>query len=262
MDKEDLEAFANNPDFIPGIYNYCDRWCERCPFTYRCLLFATEKRQFPDSESRDITNKKFWDKLSEMMRLSLEVLEEMAEEQGIDLDATDTGAVVREERKKRKEAENHAAAQRAKNYTEQTRLWFEKAEPLFKEKQEQLIQKARMELPGEDPSGDAVGIQDLVDVIRWYQNQIYVKIMRALHGRMDDDFPELDPVQNDHNGSAKVALIGIDRSIAAWCGLLQHFPEQEDAIFPLLVTLEQTRKLVEETFPKARAFKRPGFDTV
>jgi hypothetical protein len=28
--------------FIPGVYNYCDRWCERCPFTGRCRVFADE----------------------------------------------------------------------------------------------------------------------------------------------------------------------------------------------------------------------------
>ena len=26
--------------FIVGIFNYCDRWCERCPLTSRCLVFA------------------------------------------------------------------------------------------------------------------------------------------------------------------------------------------------------------------------------
>ena len=29
--------------FIPGIYNYCDRWCERCPLTARCRVFAMEE---------------------------------------------------------------------------------------------------------------------------------------------------------------------------------------------------------------------------
>src|SRR5262245_40608258 len=29
-------------DRIECIYNYCDRWCERCPFTQRCSLFATQ----------------------------------------------------------------------------------------------------------------------------------------------------------------------------------------------------------------------------
>ena len=26
--------------FIVGIFNYCDRWCERCRFTSHCRLFA------------------------------------------------------------------------------------------------------------------------------------------------------------------------------------------------------------------------------
>jgi hypothetical protein len=24
---------------IPGVYNYCDRWCERCVFSRRCRVF-------------------------------------------------------------------------------------------------------------------------------------------------------------------------------------------------------------------------------
>ena len=30
-------------DFIPGIYNYCDSWCERCLYTSRCMNFAMGK---------------------------------------------------------------------------------------------------------------------------------------------------------------------------------------------------------------------------
>ena len=29
MIRERLEALAGDERFIPGIYNYCDRWCER-----------------------------------------------------------------------------------------------------------------------------------------------------------------------------------------------------------------------------------------
>jgi predicted protein tyrosine phosphatase len=38
MDRHGLLKLASDPKFIPGIYNYCDRWCERCPFTSRCLI--------------------------------------------------------------------------------------------------------------------------------------------------------------------------------------------------------------------------------
>src|SRR3954452_3306930 len=41
MDDE-LERFIDEGGdrrLIPGIYNYCHRRCERCPFTDRCLTF-------------------------------------------------------------------------------------------------------------------------------------------------------------------------------------------------------------------------------
>ena len=66
---------------------------------------------------------------------------------------------------------------------------------------------------------------------------------------------------DDANGSAKVAIIGIERSIAAWAGLLPHFPEQENGILDLLVILKRLLPQVEAAFSNARAFQRPGFDT-
>jgi len=35
MDKEDVKRLAKTPGLISGIYNYCDRWCERCPYLQR-----------------------------------------------------------------------------------------------------------------------------------------------------------------------------------------------------------------------------------
>ena len=31
--------------FISGIYNYCDRWCERCRMTQRCFLYYQDSRR-------------------------------------------------------------------------------------------------------------------------------------------------------------------------------------------------------------------------
>lgn len=39
MDFDDL---AEDPRFISGIYNFCDRWCERCSLAHRCLTRAME----------------------------------------------------------------------------------------------------------------------------------------------------------------------------------------------------------------------------
>src|SRR5438067_1137041 len=42
---------ADDPRLIPGIYNYCNRRCEKCQFTERCLAFADireSERAHPD----------------------------------------------------------------------------------------------------------------------------------------------------------------------------------------------------------------------
>ena len=57
-----------------------------------------------------------------------------------------------------------------------------------------------------------------------------------------------------------IALISIDRSIAAWGVMLRGFQTKEDEILEILVLLEKMRKNVEKKFPDARSFVRPGFD--
>ncbi len=65
---------------------------------------------------------------------------------------------------------------------------------------------------------------------------------------------------DDANGSAKVALIGIARSLTAWTVLYQHLPEHQDDILALLALLEHTRQAALQQFPGAPGFVRVGFD--
>ena len=66
----------------------------------------------------------------------------------------------------------------------------------------------------------------------------------------------------DSDGSAKVALIGIDRSIAAWRLMQLSLPERAESIVPLILQLERLRSRLEKSFPEARDFVRPGFDEI
>lgn len=43
MKRQRLRQRAKNPNNIEGIYNFCDRWCERCALTSRCLLYQMEQ---------------------------------------------------------------------------------------------------------------------------------------------------------------------------------------------------------------------------
>ena len=42
--------FEQENNYIPGIFNYCDRWCERCPLTARCRVYAMEQEEHADDE--------------------------------------------------------------------------------------------------------------------------------------------------------------------------------------------------------------------
>ena len=94
-----------------------------------------------------------------------------------------------------------------------------------------------------------------------------MKFNRALGDKYDTEFEndyeglsDEDTLQNDGNGSAKVALIAVERSIDAWQTVFELIPD-EDRILPLLATLQKILRLGRTEFPDAEKFRRPGFDT-
>ena len=260
MNKEQIKELAKNPKFIPGIYNFCDRWCERCVFTSRCLNYAMGEEEFSDPETHDLNSEAFWEKISETFKATLELLEEMAGEQGIDLSSLDLEDTAYETKQDQDAAKNHECSRAAEIYANMVDKWFNSAKNLFKEKDEELNMKAELELPNSDPFAEAEVLEDALEVIQWHQHQIYVKISRALFSRIDEKREAADEFPKDSDGSAKVALIAMDRSIAAWGRMLEHFPEREDDLLKILVHLERLRRKTEQVFPNARAFVRPGFD--
>ncbi len=264
--RRKLRDLAGDPRFISGVYNYCDRWCERCPLTSRCLVFATEREDDAgDPASRDINNQAFWRRLEGIFREANEMLEEMMKEHGIKIDPEDLAAEAVEEERRHRETWSHPCAVAASAYAKSVTAWIETASPLFQERAKALESQHRMGLPGADPEGDALRLQDAAEVIQWYQHQIAVKLMRAIRsaGREEERDDDMDIALqcSDADGSAKVALLGIDRSVAAWAELLRQMPDEQDRILPLLASLGRLRRDLETIFPRARAFLRPGFDT-
>jgi hypothetical protein len=257
-----LRDLAGDPRFISGVHNYCDRWCERCPLTSRCLVYATERQDdAEDPASRDIDNRAFWKRLERMSREANEMLEEMMKEHGIQIDPGDVAVEAEKERRRREEACGHPCAVAGTAYAKAVNTWLETAGPLLRERGEALQSQYRMELPGANPEGDALRLREATEIIQWYQYQIAVKLIRAVRSALRDDEMEFALDHSDADGSAKVALLGMDRSLAAWAELLRQMPDEQDRILPLLACLSRLRREVEATFPDARTFIRPGFDT-
>lgn len=246
MDKEQNN---NENQFIQGIYNYCNRWCERCEFTAKCMVFDLEseiesKKSEIDSgltTLEDIFNKYFKDAPNP---------NEKADEFGIDVtDNEDDENFAEELKLKRLINESSDCAEASKKYIDIVNEWFNN-------------QKNSMKKPSnlETKTLDKNSISKIVnsiEVIQWYQYQIYVKILRALSG---EDIEGIDDLPKDSDGSAKVALIGIDSSIEAWENLLMHFSDEDKVVLNIILHLVELQHTVEEKFPNARNFIRPGFD--
>jgi len=261
LKNKDIFELAGGRRFISGIYNYCDRWCERCSFTSRCLTYAIDSEDSNDPSSRDLNNKIFWEKLHAIFRQTTEMLNELASEMGVDLTSLDKESLSESVSHQIDEADNHALVRASRQYIQMADEWFESEYSLFEQKEDELNSLLGIGIDETRFHSKARSIRDAVEIIRWYQHQIYVKLKRALT-RDDSINEDMEDVifERDSIGSAKVALIGIDRSIGAWGKLHEHFPERTDSILDILVYVNRLRRRVEQLFPQARNFKRLGFD--
>jgi hypothetical protein len=260
MNKEDIKKLAGNKNFISGIYNYCDRWCESCAFTTRCMNFAMTREYDDDPEASDINNEKFWQSLSEIFKVTRELLEESAEEMGIDLDSIDFDEASRDEDIKDKIAKNHVCCKAAREYYQMVDEFFESEYIPSLRVVDPSGGKKSPELQKIDGLDGPATLDELVEIIYWYNHFIYVKLMRSVRGTLEEPSALLEEFPKDSDGSAKVALIAIDRSMAAWGHMHSHFPSHQDQILKIIQHLDDLRKRVQHVFPEARNFIRPGFD--
>lgn len=258
MKKDDFRRMAQDPKFIAGIYNYCDRWCERCAFTDRCMTFAMEQAEDERQGDRPKDAKAFWKQFELALSATGEMVTELTKQHGIQFDVDQLAEFNRKEQQRHEDAENHPLAIAAFAYDEAVDEWFTNGQDALRAKEEEILAQAQLGV--ERVKEEVVGLTEVVEIIRWYQPQIYVKLMRALDA--DKEFEAKSDLPKDSDGSAKVALIGMDRSIAAWLRMKDFFPDKTDSILTMLVQMDRLRRATEREFPDARGFIRPGFDTV
>lgn len=248
-------------DAIISIHNYCDKWCERCAFTSRCSVYASAEADRRESRTRDLANKEFWEEMSSCMMDTLEMIRERCRELGIDPDEPPSEEYWAGEARVDKAVREHPLSEGAMAYRVAVSRWFKASEPLLQAKEDDINCRARMQLPGSgDPKAEASELADLLDLVSWYHTLIPSKVRRAVSGAVRGVPKMIEDLPRDSDGSAKIALISIDRSMAAWTKLREHFPEQRDRFLDFLVQLDRLRRGIEREFPRARAFVRPGFD--
>ena len=247
---------------ISGIHNYCNRWCERCSFTNRCEVAA---RQIGMKEDDNTSEKDVWDSVQTHLEEAFELLKDMLKEMEVGLESFEVSESLnipdQTKAPNKKPAPNQdlqAINASAKEYGMKASQWFSEHTELLEGKELEL--NRLLEIGAKDIVREAHLIRDAITVIRWNMFLIGAKLNRAISNRYDDLFPDENTIQNDSNGSAKVALIAIEDSLAAWKIILNKIPELSDESLDLLANLSRIKRMSEEAFPDARKFKRPGFD--
>ena len=224
-----IDAWAGDPRNIPGIYNYCDRWCERCRFSARCLSFranqAAERGDPPPPPPRDDGVARPW--LEDAFR-------EPTPDERDEIDA----AIKRQDA--RLAADPLKA--RAEDYTTVAYPILTALAPSLRARQDEVVIAA-------------------LEVLEHHIFLIPAKIVRALHGFHDDDYDRADR-QCDAHGSAKVARLAIKESRDAWDVLTQVGRAAADGVPKKMIeVLTALDAEIADRFPLAMSFVRAGFDT-
>lgn len=244
-----------NKKFIPGIYNYCDRWCERCDFTNRCRLFFDDQKQLRESEGKD----NFFEIISKNLEKTFELLHNIAEEKGIDLDNIEVDEeAFQKEQEKYKNARKHPLVNHAKTYAEQADKWLEDQDYLESENAKHL-KNIDLGVKLDDSDKALRIIDEAMNIINWYKYQIQIKLISAINYYPHDPTFE-DEIQNMHHASARIALIGVNNSMKAWQSLLEIFDDKNGEVIDILLLLHRLQTNINQQFPLLHKFRRPGFE--
>ncbi|MCP5559587.1 MAG: hypothetical protein H7A55_17720 [Verrucomicrobiaceae bacterium] len=273
MDFDRMRDLAGDPRFIPGIYNYCDRWCERCPKAHRCLTYACQLAEKADADQRASEsaaeshaegNERFWQELQSSLDANNEALEASA---GLgddtEIDAEEFAKFEEQYERRRQMIQRHPLSQISRAYLDRMHEVLLELDTLIEEQKKKL--EAADNDESDEPAKQIVDLDDCLEVIGWYHTLMHVKLHRALMSvgdEAEEGDMELPSFPKDSDGSAKIVLIGIDRSLAAWNRLsLLLVGTLDDAVLHAATQqLRHMRVLTDSTFPNAKAFVRPGLD--
>jgi hypothetical protein len=242
---------SEHKSYIAGIYNYCDRWCEKCRFTAHCLLFTNESRIVTQEilkpgESLDIEN---------IFNMSFDNYQDALEDEIFDEKPEDDEEPVNDEKEDEFEINKHPLSKLTDDF-------FLSSHQLIKQMDERynfyaLSNKRRVD-------AEFNRLFEEFEIFVWFHSLIVAKIKRAVSGKIeitkDDDEDMISLREYDMNGSAKISIIALGKTTKALNKLFDKMPDFKDNISSLLVLAGEILNMTETEFPKYNTFVRPGFD--
>ena len=221
-----------DPTLIKGVYNTCDQWCMYCPVTARCLAY----RCSPEIRSgRQDIYKSLADRLYEGMTF----VKHQCEADGKPTPELD--AMLADDPRARD------SVPAVDDPLERAGARYARLSAAYLLSRRDYPFKMTWRSSGPTP----------FEVFAWFHMLIAAKIYRALSCAAAAARGNASR-KEDALVSAKVALIGIDRSLDA---LAAMSVQDDDARLELLGgQLRRVKRELEERFPSARAVVRVGLD--
>lgn len=230
--------------YIDFISAYCDNWCERCAFTDRCSHFAVQSAiGMCDGDFEKAIELAIGQPRVPGAPPQQTIVERMADVLGDEDEPSpkEVETIGRELDERRERLARVRVAEMSTDYAVAVHRWF-------------------ADHKGIDAHPDPA-VRHAIETIGRDCFLIHAKIMRALDGRdesPDGTWFEESPVQSDWNGSAKVALLSIQRSEPAW--RIVAASTRDEASTVLADALAALHEEMNREFPRAMEFRRPGFD--
>lgn len=225
--------------FISGVFNYCDRWCGRCAFTSRCMLFSMDQRTpgAPNIDEDQGVDQAFRE-VGAIIASTHAMVTQLARQQGV----TEADIADATESLDRQDAimAGNRLANAMREYAGNTTEW------LVRTGNEMLMLRI-------ESSRHAIETLARLTIF------IAAKTDRALRSSLQGDVEGETGELNDADGSMKAALIAIDECLTAWATLGQACP-RDRAVVSAANHLQELREECERTFPHATRFLRPGLD--
>ena len=244
--------------YINGIYNYCDRWCERCPLASECGNYAPYFTGGAEELlKQDKNNRQFWNSVDGRASEVLAFAQKMAEVQGVDVSDVE----VIDTRKKfdlfQGEAKTNEVLRVGRKYEDQVDDWFDEAGEKYPLRAED-VSVSELKLAPEAPFENIDEINNMIEVVFRYQLQIYLKLSRAFFSKGKEELGEQEG--EDSNGAARLIVEFIDRSLVGWHEFYNSFTDDQASILPIMFTLLSIRNRLLKEFPTVMEFNRAGFD--
>jgi hypothetical protein len=261
---------------ISGIHNYCDRWCEKCRFNDRCAVYYQEQKvkarhellgEDPDDPAV------FLQDLEETFGQTIEMLREMAEEMGVDLEQAQEEDEEEEPigvaPRRRRDLDYH----RNNPLYARVEAWADRFEPILNTVRaglpEVALGQARQvvadDLDEERIKEAITKLGDAIELIGQYRFLIPVKTARALSSledaRMAEDDPEMREIHmSQAEGTGKLVYECVEKVVAALWQIGEFHRDWLDMSLPVAGEGQAILQAIDEAIPGHRDFRRPGFD--